>query len=271
MAAKLRLFFRKEYVCSVFFSLLCIPKGLSVNLIIDIGNTYTKLALFKGDQLIELRREKTSLPKALQNLIKEYPISKGILATVVTPDGLTDSFIQSLPFPLLTLDWHTKMPIRIAYSTPSTLGSDRIAAVVGARAEHPGKNLLIIDAGTAITYDFLSADGVFHGGNIAPGKQMRFQALHDFTQRLPLINEKGKAPVTGTDTETAIRGGVMRGIAYEIKGYIADYKEKYPDLLVFLTGGDAKLFEDTLKNCIFADYFLVLKGLNRILNYNDNI
>lgn len=271
MAAKLRLFLRKKYGCSIFFSLLCIPKGLSVNLIIDIGNTYTKLALFKEDQLIELRRERTSLRKALGKVINEYQISKGILATVVDPSPVAHSFIKSLPFPLLTLDWQTKMPIRIGYSNPSTLGSDRIAAVMGAYAEHPGKNSLIIDAGTAITYDFLSADGVFHGGNIAPGKQMRFKALHEFTDKLPLINEKGETPVTGTHTETAIRGGVMRGIVYEITGYIEQYKEKYSDLLVFLTGGDAKLFEDKLKNRIFADNFLVLKGLNRILNYNDNI
>lgn len=259
---------RKERGCSIFFGLLCIPKGLSVNLIIDIGNTYAKLALFEGDQLLELRKEGTSLTKALQDIIQKHTIEKSIIASVV---DLPTGIIQTLPFPVIQLSFQTKMPIRIDYSTPSTLGSDRIAAVMGAYAEHPGKDILIIDTGTAITYDFLSSDGVFYGGNIAPGKQMRFKSLHQFTNRLPLIDEDGEAPTAGYDTSTAIRGGVMRGIEYEIKGYIAEYKEKHPGLLVFLTGGDAKLFEDRLKNCIFADYFLVLKGLNRILNYNDSI
>ncbi len=242
-----------------------------MNLIIDIGNTYLKLAVFNGDHLTDLRSERGSLQEALQDLLKKHLITQGILATVIPLDPSDEQALASLPFPVLRLSSETRLPIRIGYSTPCTLGSDRIAAVTGAYSVQPGKNILVIDAGTAITYDFLSADGVFHGGNIAPGKQMRFRALHEFTRKLPLTNEEGEAPVTGKSTETAIRGGVLRGIEYEIKGYIQKYKEKYPDLLVFLTGGDAKLFEDELKNCIFADYFLVLKGLNRILNYNDHI
>ncbi len=242
-----------------------------MNLIIDIGNTYTKLALFEGERLIEVHREKSALQEALTRITRNYQISKGIVATVVEPDHPFMQSIRALPFPIITLDKDTPLPIRIGYSTPSTLGTDRTAGVVGACAEHPGKDILVIDAGTAITYDFLSAEGVFTGGNIAPGKQMRFKALQHFTQLLPLVDEEGDAPVTGYDTFTAIRGGVLRGIEYEIKGYIDAYRKNYPELLVFLTGGDAKLFEEPLKNCIFADYFLVLKGLNRILNYNDHI
>ncbi|MDR2860026.1 MAG: type III pantothenate kinase, partial [Mediterranea sp.] len=126
----------------------------------------------------------------------------------------------------------------------------------------------VIDAGTAITYEFIDAKGQYHGGNISPGMQMRFKALHHYTERLPLIQSDGDAPPVGVSTETAIRSGVLKGIEYEMMGYITKFRDKYPDLLVFLTGGDAFSFDTRVKSIIFADKFLVLKGLNRILNYN---
>ena len=183
----------------------------------------------------------------------------------------TESFIRSCPFPVHFLSADTPIPIKIGYGTPRTLGADRLAAAVAAKEMYPGKNLLIIDAGTAITYDFLSQDGIFTGGNITPGKQMRFESLHNQTARLPLVDENGDCPLTGYDTPSAIRGGVMRGIAYEMNGYIRDYKKIYPDLSVLLTGGDAPLFEQELEGKYTAERHLVLKGLNRILYYNESI
>ena len=145
-----------------------------------------------------------------------------------------------------------------------------MAAVVGAYEQFPGKDILVIDAGTCITYEFIDAAGRYHGGNISPGVQMRFKALHEFTGRLPLVCREGRRLSLGKDTDTAMREGVLKGMEYEISGYIMAMKHKYPELLVFLTGGDEFSFDTNLKSIIFADRFLVLKGLNRILNYNND-
>ena len=128
----------------------------------------------------------------------------------------------------------------------------------------------MIDAGTCITYEFVDAAGRYHGGNISPGVQMRFKALHELTGRLPLVSREGRRLPLGKDTDTAMREGVLKGMEYEISGYIMAMKHKYPELLVFLTGGDDFSFDTNLKSIIFADRFLVLKGLNRILNYNND-
>jgi type III pantothenate kinase len=148
---------------------------------------------------------------------------------------------------------------------------DRLAAVIAANHLKPGKDLLVIDAGTCITYDFIDKDGRYHGGNISPGMQMRFKALNYFTNKLPLVASQGEIEFHGQTTETAIRSGVIYGIEHEISGYILQLQKNYPDLLVFLTGGDDFSFDTKLKSVIFADRFLVLKGLNRILEYNDKI
>lgn len=241
------------------------------NLIIDIGNTYAKLALFREDRLIEICRENVSIPKAFSKLTQGFEIKAAIVSSVIDLAPETESFIRSCPFPVHFLSADTPIPIKIGYGTPRTLGADRLAAAVAAKEMYPGKNLLIIDAGTAITYDFLSQDGTFTGGNITPGKQMRFESLHNQTARLPLVDENGDCPLTGYDTPSAIRGGVMKGIAYEMNGYIRDYKKTYPDLSVLLTGGDAPLFEQELEGKYTAERHLVLKGLNRILYYNESI
>ena len=133
-----------------------------------------------------------------------------------------------------------------------------------------GKDILVVDAGTCITYEFIDAAGRYHGGNISPGVQMRFKALHEFTGRLPLVVREGRRLPLGKDTDTAMREGVLKGMEYEISGYITTMKHKYPELLVFLTGGDDFSFDTNLKSIIFADRFLVLKGFNRILNYNND-
>ena len=166
------------------------------------------------------------------------------------------------------LDERVALPVKIGYETPETLGKDRLAAVVGATYLRPGRNILIIDAGTAITYELVEASGLYKGGNISPGMTTRFRALHQFTSRLPLVMETEEIPLVGTSTGMAIRAGVVNGIVYEMDGYIDTLKAKYPDLLVFLTGGHSFYFERRLKNSIFADINLVLIGLNRILEYN---
>lgn len=163
----------------------------------------------------------------------------------------------------------TRVPIINKYSTPLTLGSDRLAAVVGANWLQPGRDVLVIDIGTCVTFDFINSSGEYLGGNISPGPTMRLKALNHFTARLPLVERRGDTPDFGTDTTTAIRSGVMNGIKYEIEGYIHSFLAKYPQLFVYLTGGVHLNLQFSENLSIFADDFIVPKGLNRILEYNN--
>lgn len=166
------------------------------------------------------------------------------------------------------LDYRTPLPLTNAYHTPQSLGTDRLAAAVGAWSEAPGLPLLIIDAGTCVTYDLVSKRGVYEGGNIAPGLSMRLQAMHEFTQRLPLVEIPQMIPFVGRNTVEAMQAGGAGGMVLEMKGMISKYRRHWKNLKVFLTGGDANFFANHLKTVIFVSPELVLKGLNQILLYN---
>ncbi|WP_280748176.1 type III pantothenate kinase [Parabacteroides sp. PF5-9] len=239
-----------------------------MNLIIEQGNTSTKVGIYNKGQLeVSLTYNVFDL-SVVTSLLETYSPTNGILSTVT---GISDDVIlflkEKLPAFIL-LNEHVSLPITIGYETPETLGKDRLAAAVGANYLQPGKDILVIDAGTAITYEVIEASGLYLGGNISPGMTTRFRALHEFTKKLPLVNEKEEVPLIGVNTRSAIQAGVVHGIIFEMDGYIDKLKAKYPDLLVFLTGGHSFYFERRLKNCIFADINLVLMGLNRILEYN---
>lgn len=241
-----------------------------VNLIIDIGNTTTKLAVFDKNTLVEVFYDSDRTFNFLLDICREYYIERGIVASVVDIDRRMHKRLQDCAIPWLWLGPKTSLPIKNLYKSPDTLGYDRIAAVVGASEQFPDRDILVIDAGTALTYEFIDSKGCYHGGNISPGMHMRLKALNQYTGKLPLITAEGNTPLLGYDTETAMRSGVRKGMEYEITGYINTLKHKYPELLVFLTGGDDFSFDTSIKNVIFADRFLVLKGLNRILNYNND-
>ncbi len=238
-----------------------------MNLVIDIGNTFAKLAVFDSDDIIYVCQDDHEL-SLLAELCREYPLNAAIVSSVTDVGEGCFQPLADRGIPVLWLSYLTPLPIRNLYESPETLGMDRIAAVVGAWCQYPGRDILIVDAGTAITYEFLDASGHYHGGNISPGVRLRLRALHEYTGRLPLVAAEGEFSALGKNTETAIRAGVRLGVEYEIQGYIFALKDKYPELLVFLTGGDEFSFDTNLKSIIFADRFLVLKGLNRILDYN---
>lgn len=242
-----------------------------MNLIIDIGNTATKMAIFEKGEVKETVRCSNQSLDGLVALCDRYPIRKGILSSVISVGEDIRRQLGQLPFPVMEFTYRTPVPIQNLYRTPQTLGMDRLAAVVAAYTQHPHCPALVIDAGTCITYDFIDEQGQYQGGNISPGLEMRFKALHVFTDKLPHVDASGETPVYGNSTETAIRSGVIQGIEHEIRGYIQQLKQNYPSLLVFLTGGNEISFDTNLKSSIFADGFLVLKGLNRILEYNDVI
>ena len=236
-----------------------------MNLIIDIGNNSAKFFLFNDGQIVlHTRRENTSFD-IIDEWNRLYDIDRAIVSTVIADSPELQDELARMQCPVIRFDSNTRLPIEINYRTPGTLGSDRIAAAVGAWSETPGHNILVIDAGSAITIDFVGKDGKYNGGNIAPGIKMRLRALHEYTSRLPMVDKEGDTPAIGYDTETAIRSGVINGICHEIEGYIDEFRQKYCDLLVFLTGGDEKPLKNRIKSCIFADKNLVAKGLNRIL------
>lgn len=242
-----------------------------MNLVIDIGNTAAKIAVFDKTKLVETFQGNNQSLTGLTDIRKKYPLQKGIIASVIT---LTDDIraqLGALDIEMLHVGHNTPLPITNSYKTPQTLGMDRIAAVVAANELMPQQDLLVIDAGTCITYDFINAQGEYRGGNISPGINMRLKALHEFTDKLPLITPKGETPMWGDTTETAIRAGVIHGVNREMEGYIRQTKERYPSLSVVLTGGDGVSIDTKEEYHIFMDKFLVLRGLNRILNYNDTL
>ncbi len=239
-----------------------------MNLIIDIGNTWAKLVAFDGNTPMEEIKTPNDTLEHLPDFTKKHAFKRGIVSTVfgITPEA--GSRLKQLDFPLLYFNPNTPTPIINDYRTPETLGADRLAAAVGAFTQHPGHDILIVDAGTCITYEFIDRNGHYKGGFISPGLQMRLKSLNTFTARLPLVGSEGENPETGYDTETSIRAGVIQGMKYEIEGHIRHFLEKSPSLLVFLTGGDVFDFDGKIKNIIFADKYIVPKGLNRILAYN---
>ena len=204
----------------------------------------------------------------LESLFGKYDFKHGILSTVIGKNEVLNDYLRGKLRRFIFLDETVKLPTTVQYETPETLGKDRLAAAVGANYLEPGKDLLVIDAGTAITYELIEASGAYLGGNISPGMTTRFKALNFYTKKLPLVTEQEEVPLLGTNTESAIQAGVVNGIVYEMDGYIEKLRIKYPNLLVFLTGGHSFYFESRLKNSIFADINLVLTGLNRILEYN---
>lgn len=239
-----------------------------MNLIIEQGNTLSKVAVYENGRMKSSFMYKSLDIPTLANLFDKYAFKRGIFSSVINKDEKIISYLKDRLKDFIFLDEKVSLPIEIGYTTPSTLGKDRVAAVVGAYTERPGQNILVIDAGTAITYEVLEASGKYLGGNISPGMTTRFRALNQFTKKLPLVTEEGEIPFIGTSTDTAIRSGVVNGIVYEMDGYINVLKVKYPDLFVFLTGGHSFYFERRLKNSIFVDINLVFGGLNRILEYN---
>ena len=245
------------------------------NLTIDNGNTSVKVAFFIGTQVVATNRFIRRDARLLERFISTYKPDTAIVCS--TASNAASQNIEQVADArcrrTLHLTHETPMPIRLGYRTPQTLGRDRIATAVGAwsiaRRLDQTCDVLIIDAGTAITYDLVTSDNCFVGGNIAPGMSLRFKALHEHTGRLPLVQPDGDTPVVGYDTETAIRSGVMLGLLGEVRSYIADLKLSHPNLMVFITGGDGKRLHSLLgdKNIIYSEH-LAAEGLNRILLYN---
>ncbi len=241
-----------------------------MNLIIDVGNTRAKLALFKGFDLIEkntVLEEEFTLAYITLFFQKNKIESSILSASGVVEKSLLD-FLQTKENFILLSD-QTPIPITNSYGTPKTLGKDRLASVIAAHYLFPKKNCLVIDCGTCTTYNFINEKDEFLGGNITPGLKMRLEAMHTLTAKLPLVElEKNDISLVGNDTKTALQSGAQLGALYEMQGFIDAYVQRFGKIRTLLTGGNADFFVKRLKNQIFADSNLVLIGLNVILNYN---
>lgn len=244
-----------------------------MNLAIDIGNTRAKLTPIDRGQAIDsfqIDLEAFDIP-CLETLLAAYPaIDAAIAVSSSGPHERIETWLAERMRRFIRFDSSVPVPIANRYATPETLGADRLAAAVGAATLYPSRDVLIVDFGTAITFDLVSAKGEFLGGNISPGATTRFRALHRFTRSLPLcsLDEEIPAGRLGDSSRSAIVNGVVNGIVYEVEGYIRDLEKKYDGLLTIFTGGESNFFAERLKNTIFATYDLVAYGLNRILEYN---
>ena len=240
-----------------------------MNLVIDRGNTQVKLGIFDQCQLIRSDYFDFLDKKIISELSNCYNIDRIIVSTVVQErhDELIENLSQ-LNSNIIELNPTTPLPFEWLYHTKSTIGKDRLAAVAGAISLYPESNLLVIDAGTAITYELIDSNHVFLGGNISPGMAMRYKALNEFTSKLPLLHRENDTPLIGQSTKDAIQAGVQNGIIFEINGLIDELSNQYQSLKTIITGGDAEFFARKLKNPIFVHPNLVLIGLNRILEYN---
>jgi type III pantothenate kinase len=239
-----------------------------MNLCIDQGNSSTKVAVFNQNELVEQFNYEVFTMGDLYTLQKKFDLSDCILSNVSSDNVDLDRRLENTFRTFIQLTYNTSIPIVNLYKTPETLGKDRLAAVIGAAFLKPETDILVIDAGTAITYDFIDSEKNYRGGNIAPGLNLRLRSLHEFTQKLPLVQAQTQSPFLGVDTNSAILSGAIYGIVFEIDGYINTLKIKYPKLSTFLTGGSTFYFDNKLKSAIFVEQNLVLIGLNRILQYN---
>lgn len=236
-----------------------------MNLAIDIGNTRIKTGVFDRNELVEAQVFDQIDQGSWQSLINKYGVTHVIVSSTAEE---VDSNLLQTPGVFLRLSSMTPVPIENGYRTPETLGQDRLAGMVAASWIHPDSNVLVIDAGTCVTYDFLDATGKYLGGNIAPGLDMRYKAMHHFTQRLPSVERGDTGTLLGGTTQEALQNGGLMGILMELAGYIEILKNKYQSVHTLLTGGDAQYLADHLNTGLNVQPHLILIGLNQILQFN---
>ena len=254
----------------MIFLYLCILKFSIMYdiLTIDIGNTKAKYAVFSDKNIVETDVF-NPLSDDLKHLLQRRPnINKGIISSV---GGMVQDCLRQLEnIEVIVLNSETKLPFTLTSKEKSKIGADRLALVAAAFAERPHQNSLVIDIGTCITYDILTADDRHLGGPISPGMQLRFKAMHEHTALLPLCEPTRDEPkLICDDTVECLQSGVQLGVFYEIKEFIKLYSLKFNDLNVYITGGDNIFLQNTLKNCNFASSNFMFNGLRLILEYND--
>ena len=267
---------------------------MPMNICIDQGNSRTKVALFdEQGSIVKSFMYKQFTSEDVERLFSLYSLQDSIISSVVNIEPSLVNVLHRKSRQFILFDHQTPIPIQNDYETPNTLGQDRLAAAVGGAKLFPDENVLIIDigsaitfdvvtkdntyiggnidAGSAITYDVMTADGHYLGGNIAPGIKMRFKSLHQLTKKLPMmeVEENSLLPLFGKNTRDAMAAGVIRGVAFEVKGYVASLAKQGRKLQVYLTGGNAPFILNHVQSPMVYEKHLVLIGLNAILHYNN--
>jgi type III pantothenate kinase len=238
-----------------------------MNLIVDIGNSSTKLSVYDRKNRIFVSRISELSCEELEKELSGFKIKKAIISSVrILPPFIIDLLSANIPY-VHILTHKSKLPFKIEYETPETLGSDRIAAVAGAYNSFKGENVLVLDAGTAITFDFLIGNR-YMGGNISPGIDMRFKALNKFTDKLPLLEKSSGFSFPGRNTNDAILAGVIRGVTFEINEYIRTFKKDRNKTKIIITGGDSGFIKENIFHKAYYMPDIVIDGLNYILEYN---
>ena len=240
-------------------------------LAIDIGNTQVKVAVFENNTLIEKQFFlNLEIQKKINELINLYPkITNLVVASVGKIENDTFLALKTrVKIHFITSTY--RFPFKNLYATPNTLGIDRMILASGAVLQYPQKNRLIIDAGTCITYDLVDENNQYLGGAISPGIRLRYEALHNYTAKLPLLEKKAPENHIGNSTNESIHSGVINGVCLEIDGFINTYYKKEENFIIILTGGDAEFLAKRLKNTIFANPNFLLESLNQTFQYNQN-
>ncbi len=253
------------------YSYLSQCKSIIMILTVDVGNTRIKSAVFEGDSLLELFVfDEVDLEEKIENILNEFEnISHLIVASVGNIERKAFLRFENR-IQIYFLNSNDVFPFANKYATPHTLGIDRMVLTAGATLKFPNKNRLVIDVGTCVTYDFVNANNEYLGGAISPGLRLRYESLHAFTAKLPLLELQPPDSLIGNSTTESIHSGVVNGFVYEIDGFIDKYREKYPNFIIILTGGDAVFLAKRLKNTIFANSNFLLESLNQFFLYKIN-
>ncbi|MFD2601851.1 type III pantothenate kinase [Flavobacterium suzhouense] len=237
-------------------------------LAVDIGNTKIKAAVFEDDVLLErFVFDKNDTAVTIENIFKSYTeITVSVISSVGkdAPELLLELEKRGR---LVIIDRDLKYPFTNKYATPATLGVDRMVLSAGTVLLYPGKNRLVIDAGTCVTYDFIDSNDNYLGGAISPGLQLRYNAMHNFTAKLPLLYPEMPKEYIGDTTAGSMHSGVVNGMLHELEGFVRQYNEQYQELTIILTGGDADFLAKRLKNTIFANSNFLLESLNLLYLY----
>ena len=238
-------------------------------LTIDVGNTNIKVAVFKQVNLIEkFIFQKNDLKNNFQNILKNYPnCTNAVLSSVGKLDENDILWLKN-HFHLLEISQNSNLQFENLYGSPKTLGVDRMVLSAGAVLLYHNQSVLVIDAGTCVTYDFITKEKEYLGGAISPGLRLRYESLHNYTAKLPLLPKKNPEYFIGNNTDESIHSGVVNGLCYEIEGYISEYSVKNEQFTIILTGGDANFLANRLKSTIFADENFLLKSLQQLYTYN---
>ncbi|MEL6305798.1 MAG: type III pantothenate kinase [Bacteroidota bacterium] len=240
-----------------------------MNLVIDIGNSFTKYAIFDNRQLVYFDTSESAIfVTQIKQLFEAYPKLDRAIISAVGPLENKEKEIMALFCKVHVLSHASKVPFKNSYASPSTLGMDRIALATSAFYQYPRKNVLVIDMGTCVTYDFVNDAGEYRGGAISPGLNMRYRAMHQQTDKLPLLEPEDLLDFVGNSTANSMHSGVINGLTLELDGVISQYHARFQDLTVILTGGDSQFFVKRLKNSIFANSKFLVEGLNYLLEYN---